>query len=215
MLDPLTGDALEGFDAVPGDHSAALSRLAGEISSSAAGGKASARSRTSHMRQQRVQGWSMAVAAVFLAAATVGAVWLFDDDDSDGKSKTVVRESGHGWLDTPVEPTLPPVTVIPNDPASASNPSGATLDNDEIHEISVPAADTVVTTAFRRFVADSHASIRGRVTLYFEVDHQGRPRNMSIVSTQSPEASAKATELLSKGPDWPIQPARKQIVIDL
>jgi hypothetical protein len=220
MLDPLVGDALDGFDAVAGDHSAALTRLAGKISSSAAAGKASARARASHLGQQRLRGWSMAVAAVFLAAATVGTAWLLDNDNSVGaggrEGEQHARENRHGWSDGLVEPTLPPVTVIPNDPATPaapSNPAGVALDPDEIR--SAPAADTVVTPAFRAFVASNHGSVFGRVVVSFNVDHKGRPQSISLISSASPEASSEAIRLLEKGPDWPSEHPNKLIVIDL
>jgi hypothetical protein len=156
MRDGLLGDAIDGFDAVAGDHAAAIGRLADKIQSSALAGRASARARTSRLRERRVKGWSIAAATMFLAGVVGGAVWLMQDGVQTGASPSLeVPRRGGSTID--IEPTLPPVTVIPNDaddtatPQAPSDISGVKLDPDEVRRAPTdPAVDTVRTDTMRK-----------------------------------------------------------------
>jgi hypothetical protein len=142
MHDPLLADALDGFDAVAGDHTAALERIAARVGDSASGGRASARARASRLHERRTRGWSVAAAAVFLAGVVGGAAWLMQDDAStDGPVAPARPGFGRGGSTLEIEPTLPPVIVIPNDSVSPETPpsdiSGVKLNPDEVR----PAPD--------------------------------------------------------------------------
>jgi hypothetical protein len=149
MSDRLLGDALDGYDAVPGDHTAALERLEGAIRGSAAGGRASARARASRLRERRIRGWSVAVAAVCLVVMAGGGVWLLHDGNAQRARGTGDGTSTRKTHGTPpgieIEPTLPPVKVIPNEPVTPTTaPSDirdVRLDPDELR----PASDTIRT----------------------------------------------------------------------
>ncbi len=321
MRDPFLGDALDGFDAVPGDHSAALGRLAEGIRRSAVDGRAAARSQASRLRERRIRGWSIAAAAVFLAGIVGGGVLLLNDEvQSDTTRGTIAgRTDRSGYPSPEVEVILPPVTVIPNEPESASPPtetSDLRLNSEEVRDLSdaiAPApspapqaqrqaevnepareeqalpvqaeeleiaemaediapqasaeasdqaaidevivvgygvqkrseltgsaamkasrsdalitasevsalpADTVTTAEFRRYIHERtivRSAVLGAVVLGFDVDANGRPQNISIVDAPAnfPEAADAAVELLKGGPDWPSEPARKLITINL
>jgi hypothetical protein len=243
MRDPLLGDALDGFDAVPGDHSAALGRLAEGIRDSAAQGRAAARSRSARLRERRVRGWSVAAAAVFLAGVVGGGAWLF----REGVPPTSTRGpiANRTYSSEEAEAILPPVTVIPNEPTPVSPPtdiSDLKFDREEMRDFSdalaaevsaeaseetiageiaeAPARDTTVTAAFRRYIHDRtivRSAVLGAVTLRFDVDADGRPQNISVVSAPAnfPGAADTAVELLKNGPDWPREPRQKLITINL
>lgn len=230
MRDPLLGEALDGFDAVRGDHSAALERLSERVRSSAEGGRAAARARSSRLRERRVRGWSAAVAAVFLAGVVGSGVWLMRDglDTDTSRPETAPRTGGYAFRQ--VEEIMPPVTVVPNDaePAGqATDITGLDLDGEEVGDFSVAIAaelpaeaarDTVTTAAFRRYVHEAlivRSAVLGSVTLSFDVDADGRPTNIEVAGSTSPEAAAAAVDLLERGPDWPVEPSDKLIYIDL
>jgi hypothetical protein len=216
MRDPLLADALDGFDAVPGDHSAALERLAACIDRSASGGRAAARARSLRQREGRLRGWSSAAAAVFLAGAIGGGVWLLGDGVpvDDNTAPKIQTYSGHSGE---VVEILPPVTVIENDavPAAApSDPSAVKFDPHEVPSVDrLPPPDTLITAAFRRYLAVAAASLTGPVKLSFEVDPDGRPQNVEAVEAPSPTAAEAAVALLTEGPNWPARPSRKLITI--
>lgn len=114
MRDPLLGEALDGFDAVPGDHAAALERLAESIRESAAEGRAAARARSEMLRERRVRGWSVAAAAVFIAGVVGTGAWLLRDGLPEGSRRSPLAQRNDYYTGHP-EAFLPPVTVIPNE----------------------------------------------------------------------------------------------------
>jgi hypothetical protein len=239
MRDPLLGDALDGFDAVPGDHSAALARLAKGIHGSATQGRAAARSRSARLRERRVRGWSVAAAAVFLAGVVGGGAWLFREGVPPTSTRGPIADRIHSSDEA--EAILPPVTVIPNEPAPVSPPtdiSDLKFDREEMRDFSdalaaeasaeaseetiaeAPARDTTLTDAFRRYIHDRRivrSAVLGPVTLRFDVDADGRPQNIAMIDSPAnfPGAADTAVELLKNGPDWPREPQRKLITINL
>ncbi len=281
MTDPLLADAIDGFDDVPGgpgQHAAALERLTEGIARSATGGRAAARARATRLRERRIRGWSVASAAVLLAAVAGGGTWLLRNgirtDDSTLASRTPI-----GGYPGEVVEILPPVTVITDEeadaPAQADRapaagvtplPPAAGMHNEipivaevmaevvaapkvvaapdavaEPDAVSVqsrasrvavsselsaaapaaaqaPARDTTQTDAFRRHVAlrnSVRSAVMGSVTISFEVGTDGRPRNVEIVESPTPELGEFARTLLDEGPDWPAGPAQKLITINL
>lgn len=172
MRDPFLGDALDGFDAVPDDHSAALERLAEGIRRSAADGRAAGRVRTEQLRERRVRSWSIAAAAVFIVGVIGGGAWLLRDglphDTSRGTFAGESTSSG-GYLSGEEIAILPPVTVIkeetprrdttrtesrdlialaeitpvPNHPAEATDIENVQLDETEIAATADPAAPAI------------------------------------------------------------------------
>ncbi len=154
MRDPLLADALDGFVASRGDHSAVLDRLSENVRASAAGGRAAARAHRARLRERTIRGWSVAVAGVFLVGVVGGGAWLLRDGISTDDAAPVRGDStGGGWSIQQVEAILPPVTVIPNDtpaePAEATDVSGLRLDPDEVRAapdstlVAGPGNDTV------------------------------------------------------------------------
>lgn len=117
MTDPLLGDALDGFDEVPGDHSAAIDRLADRIRLSSSTGRAARRAKASHLRERRVRGWSVAAAAVLVAGVIGGGVFLLKEGIPAGADRgNLAHQSGntntggHGpWNEISI---MPPVTVV-------------------------------------------------------------------------------------------------------
>jgi hypothetical protein len=251
MRDPLLADALDGFDAVPGDHAAAFARLAARIEQSGAGGHAAARARSSRMRESRIRGWSIAAASLFLVAAAGGGVWLFKDGvPADNTPDRQTTSLGH--RDEVIE-ILPPVTVIEDETTQTAptETDGVKFDRAEVPVVdegevaaglAAPERDTVVTAAFRQYLlsktgphdttpeqepirVDEQDGIKviafyfddgGPVTLSFDVDAHGRPRNIEVIaSPNGQEAAGLAKRYLSAGPDWPTQPSRKLITIDI
>jgi hypothetical protein len=154
MRDPFLGDALDGFDAVPGDHAAAIERLAGRIAGSASGGRAAARARTAQKREGRIRGWSVAAASVFLAAAVGGGVWLLGDATGtlNPPRPAIAPVDSH----EEVIEILPPVIVIGNEDAPAAaptDPSGMKFDSDEVPTLT---RDTLPDTEPVRDTVDRH-----------------------------------------------------------
>jgi hypothetical protein len=213
MHDPFLGEAIEGFDAVAGDHLAAMEALAERVHASAVGGRAAARAHTVRRREKAIKAWSVAVASLFVAMAVGGSVWLL----GDGLSPTRPRLAPHGEYSRAQEQVMmPPVTVIPNE-AAPTDASSLTLDSRETGDFSGIASvrDTTLTASFRRYVQEFRSTARGQVVLSFEVSAEGRPLDVAVVESSSTEASEVALTLLSRGPDWPREPARKLITINL
>ncbi len=225
MRDPLLGEALEGFDSVPGDHSAALESLSERVRASATGGRAAARARASRRRESRTRGWSVAAATIFLVGAVGGSVWLLHDGLTPNASRTTASRTSTGYYSGQEEFIMPPVTVIPDETAPANSPtdmSDITLDSDEVRDFSdiatpEPARDTVVTAPFRRFVESALRAEgwTGRAKVSFEVTAEGRPQGIEVVESSSPDAARTIRNMLTEGPDWPTEPSRKLITINL
>ncbi len=81
-----------------------------------------------------------------------------------------------------------------------------------------PARDTTQTDAFRRHVAGRNrerSAVMGPVTISFEVGADGRPRDVRIVESPTPELGEFARSLLDDGPDWPAEPSHKLITLNL
>jgi len=235
MRDPLLADALDGYNAVPGDHSTVLEGLEGRIRHSATGGRASARSQASRRFERRVRGWSVAVAAALVGVVIAGGVWLFGSDvtaENDAGHAPTARQSAIPTAE--VEPYLPPVSVE-RTPAHATEADVSRLGRDEIrslgselsaghsagHSAGLSAlSDTTTTAAFRRYLRSRGAAVVGAntcenaVTLRFNVGANGRPRDIEAVGTPSPEAVAAAKKLLAEGPDWPATQTAKAITIE-
>jgi hypothetical protein len=55
----------------------------------------------------------------------------------------------------------------------------------------------------------------GMVKISFEVGADGRPHNMEIVESPTPELGEFARTLIEEGPDWPTEPSQKLITITL
>lgn len=229
MRDPMLADALEGFDAVPGDHAAAFDRLAAKIEQSGARGHAAARAHSARSSERVIRGWSIAAASLFLVIAAGGGVWLLKDGVTPDKSPAP-KISRVARNDEVVQ-ILPPVTVISNDEqpdALATDPADVRFDRAEVPVISeteiVAAAgddlagrDTLTTVAFRRHVNywSKTVSTAGSVTLSFEVGADGRPVDIKTEKSPSPETAKVAEKLLREGPDWPLRPTRKLVTINL
>lgn len=241
MRDPLLGDALDGFDAVPGDHIPAIDRLSQRIAESAMTGRAAARAKTQRLREARIRGWSVAAAALLLVGIVGGGYFIFRDgvptdgaadDGANGARGALAYETTPDDLGRDAVIDAGRIVVVPNVRAEATDPATVELDELEMHDdavqaetLSTPAAkstspaDTVVTVAFRRYVLErqgGHVDVTGvTVTIAFEVSEKGRPQNISVLGQPSPEAIEAVVELLSKGPDWPTRPTQKLITIDL
>ncbi len=126
MSDPLLSDAIDGFDAVPGEpgqHTEALARLAEGVARSASGGRAAARSRAARLRERRVRGWSVAAAAVFLAAVAGGGVWMLRNDVPTDQTPTLASRTNSNTYRGEVVEILPPVTVITEEEAVPETPT--------------------------------------------------------------------------------------------
>jgi hypothetical protein len=217
MHDPFLGEAIEGFDSVAGDHLAAMEALAERVHASAVGGRAAARAHTVRRREKVIRAWSVAVASLFVAAAVGGSVWLLRDGLTPTRPALTPHSGGYSSAQEQV--MMPPVTVIPNE-AAPTDASSLTLDSRETGDFSDIASvrDTTLTASFRRYVAGELAlrgGVRGRVTLSFDVTSEGRPTDVAVVESPSTEASEVALTLLSRGPDWPREPSRKLITINL
>jgi hypothetical protein len=218
MRDPFLAEAIEGFDAIAGDHLGALENLSERVLVSASGGRAAARARASRRRESITRAWSIAMASLFLAAAVGASVWLLRDGLTSTRPSLASRSGGYS--SEPEVAIMPPVIVIP-DEAAPTDVSSLTLDSRETRDftyIASPAPDTVQTVAFRRYVAGALAlggGVQGSVTLSFDVSTEGRPAGVAVIDSPSSEASEAALELLSHGPDWPREPVRKQITINL
>ncbi|MDR2882962.1 MAG: hypothetical protein LBU98_04210 [Alistipes sp.] len=235
MGDPLLADAIDGYDAVPGapgEHADALERLAEGIARSASGGRAAARSRASRLRERRIRGWSVASAAVLLAAVAGGGVWMVRNGVRTDDSHTLADRPAGGAYRSEVVEILPPVTVIPDEenvPETAPSPMPAqTRMQSELPVVAeamaemmadeAPARDTTQTEVFRRHVAGRNrvrGTVTGAVTVSFEVGADGRPRDVRIVESPTPELGDFVRSLLDEGPDWPAEPPRKLITINL
>ncbi len=118
MRDPFLSDALDGFDAVSGDHLAAMERLAGRIERSAAGGRVAQRARARHLRERRIRVWSVAAAAVLLVGVIGGGILFFGDGltgdtlRGDIAHETSNTGNGGGYGDWGEVAILPPVEVV-------------------------------------------------------------------------------------------------------
>jgi len=214
MRDPLLADALDGYNAVPGDHSAVLAGLAGRIRHSATGGRASARSRASRQFERRVRVWSVALAAAIAGGAIAGGVWLFGSDVPVSNNRA---EHRNAVPTAQVETYLPAVSVVKT-PTPPTEADAARLGRDEIRHIPAASTDTVTTAAFRRHVS-AHGAAIGRADagvgtlLTFRVSANGRPENIEVAGSTSPEALAAAVELLTGGPHWPAEQRVKTIIL--
>jgi len=237
MRDPLLADALDGYNAVPGDHSTVLEGLEGRIRHSATGGRASARSQASRRFERRVRGWSVAVAAALVGVVIAGGVWIFGSDVPAENDHTA-RQNEVPTAE--VEPYLPPVSVE-RTPLRATEADASRLGRGEIRSLGAghsaehtsglaSRSDTTTTAAFRSYIRSRGAAViaNGRanvganaVTLRFSVGADGRPRDIEVASLSSPSSSsslspetvAAAKKLLAEGPDWPAAPTAKAITV--
>ncbi len=57
--------------------------------------------------------------------------------------------------------------------------------------------------------------VEGRAKVAFDVSSKGRPRNIKTIESSSPAAARAAKRVLRQGPDWPAEPSRKLITINL
>jgi hypothetical protein len=221
MRDPLLADALDGYNAVAGDHAGALGSLAGRVRHSATGGRASARSRASRQFERRVRGWSTAVAVALMAGVVAGGVWLFGSEVPADETHTATLNV---TPEAEVEPYLPAVSVE-RAPALPTAMDGARLGRDEVRSLAANdprlteypnPSDTTTTTAFRRHARSKGVALagpNGAVLVLFEVGTGGRPRVLKVTGAPTTEAAEAAGRLVDEGPDWPAQPETKLITI--
>jgi hypothetical protein len=135
MRDPLLGDALDGFDAVSGDHSAALERLAEKVQGATAKGDATAeidsaaRQQAVRLRRRRIRSWS--IAAAVLLVGVIGGVLLLRNEVTSGNTDdtiaAVTELNDNNLAKTTTEEIAPPVTVTVEEvmPESAPVPASA------------------------------------------------------------------------------------------
>jgi hypothetical protein len=195
MRDPLLGDAIDGFDAVPGDHSPALDRLSERIGQSAATGRVAARVRAAHLREKRIRAWSVAAAAVLIVGGIGGGVLLFSDGIRGGirdgsVSGRIANETGRGDWYGPAEvmEILPPVTVVGNDEPPKDSTGQWQHDEDVIvaNRIAVIAdepATKVEATDFSEIVFDETEIAELAGTEIAEISGNTRSGSVSMEKT--------------------------------
>ncbi len=114
MRDPLLGDAVEGYDRVPGDHDAALERLRARIAERSAAESRPAAQIPSGNRRRALRNWSIA-AAVVLICLTTGALMILLKDPALQQPTLALDTPAAGDTLSNAESTLAAATGMPKD----------------------------------------------------------------------------------------------------
>lgn len=85
-------------------------------------------------------------------------------------------------------------------------------------EKAAPAVDTTTTPIFRNYLAEERTrlaenGLTGSAVIEFEIDKNGRPRNIKVAESTSREAAQQARDIVRNGPDWVLRFGKKRITI--
>lgn len=211
MRDPLMGDALEGFDAIEGDHDEVIRRLRERVTARSA----------APVRRRSLHRWG-AVAAVALLCVAVGGLYLLREGHDRAVYSDVLLPENMAPVDFEAlrrmesiikveERASEHTREIRSDAASSpvlrrQGPGSA------LGEVPQSQLDSLVALrGFEEFVESNMAittdgtgvRVSGTAVAEFTVDGDGHPRNIRILETPAPAASREARRLIRSAPEWP------------
>ncbi len=213
MRDPLLHDALEGFDAVTGDHGEAIRRLLERVDAKVA-------ERPRSRGRVMIRRWS-AVAAVVLLCVAVGGLYMILGGHEQTVYSDVLMPAEGRPVDFRVLESVEYViriekgNVSPEAVRSDSSPVRAMLDQSgvpAIGEVTQAQLDSLMALdSFGDFVDSNMAittdalgvRVSGRAVAEFTVGDDGRPRRIRIIESPAPAASREAVRLIRSAPEWP------------
>lgn len=204
MSDPLTHDALEGFDAVAGDHGKAIRRLQERVSARSA----------RHSRRRGIYRWS-SIAAVMLLCVAMSGWYLLREARVQAVYSDMLLPEGFTPVDFEMLNREESVIKVEERVAVSDHLTPATDRQSSapaIREVSQAQLDSLV--ALRSFdgfvdinmeITTDAAGVRvsGRAVAEFSTDSEGRPRKIRILESPAPAASREAVRLIRNAPEWP------------
>jgi hypothetical protein len=224
--DAFLTEAMEGYEAVYGDHAETLRRLEVWVHDSS--------SRRSQGRRRLF--WGLLVAFLVVGGISVAALMLYSDRSTrQGASMEDVIDD-HGRVET-IDPSEfdsamngareADLTVSDGAATGISHVEASPRPQNTVAEgisgVVEARRDTVLFVPFReyfalhrsRFTDADGQAVRGSVEVEFRVNDYGVPSAIRIISSFSREANGEVISLLTGGPLWPLtEGERIRIIVD-
>lgn len=218
MKDPFLSDALDGYQAMEGNHAESIEAMRRRIS------------RRTRSRQESIMKWSIA-ASLLICMGFGSYFWLNRDTGLPEQAQSIAFVEDQS---VPLEQAQVAATTAAAPAAPASEEALAIAEDDIVEpkiaaEPKVRIAPTLLTRsmprhlpqpvvgeeAFQEYLKkelihpqDSVCKgITGTVLIEFHINEQGRPVNLAVKQSLCESADREALRLIEKGPDWQVDTA--------